>query len=116
MSSQNISSTSQPQEDKNSWIPDGFKEWDDNIAFRFVEGKKCSIDIAEACAHYEVFTRYGCSDTLYMEVSFLDEDGTQVDWSNDTAKGMEPGEKAILEFVSFEETAEKVKVAKISCY
>ena len=108
--------TAQARNRPDAWVPSGFKSWEDATAYRFAEGRACSYSTVEACAHYEVVARYGCPDSLYVEVAFLDEGGTQVDWSNDTASGLGAGEKAILEFVSFESTASKVKVTDISCH
>lgn len=102
--------------DTSAWVPSGFEKWNNEIAYRFVEGKACSYDIAEACAHYEFFTRYGCPTSLYVEVAFMNSSGTQVDWSNDTATSLSSGTKALLEFVSFESSATKVKVTQIVCY
>lgn len=102
--------------DSSAWVPSGFEKWNNEIAYRFVEGKTCSYSIAEACAHYEFFARYGCPTSLYVEVAFMNSSGTQVDWSNDTATSMSSGTKALLEFVSFESSATKVKVTQISCY
>ena len=99
-----------------AWVPSGFTRWDDNIAIRFVAGENCSYSTVEACAHYEVFAHYGCPDSLYVEVAFLDSNGSQVDWSNDTASRLISGEKALLEFISFDKSAIKVKVTKIDCY
>ena len=102
--------------DSSAWVPSGFEQWNNEIAIRFAEGKACSYGTVEACAHYEVFTRYGCPNSLYVEVAFMNSSGTQVDWSNDTATSLSPGTKALLEFVSFESSATKVKVTKIECY
>jgi hypothetical protein len=104
------------KEDTSSWIPSGFKKWNNEIAHLYVKGKACSYDTAEACAHYEVFARYGCPTSLYVEVAFMDSSGTQVDWGNDTATSLSPGTKALLEFVSFESSATKVKITQIRCY
>ena len=102
--------------DTSAWVPSGFEKWNNEIAIRFAEGKACSYGTVEACAHYEVFARYGCPTSLYVEVAFMNSGGTQVDWSNDYATSLSPGTKALLEFVSFESTATKVKVTKIECY
>lgn len=102
--------------DTSAWIPSGFEKWNNEIAYRYVEGKACSYGIAEACAHYEIFARYGCPTSLYVEVAFMNSSSTQVDWSNDTATSLSPGTKALLEFVSFESSATKVKITQVTCY
>jgi hypothetical protein len=102
--------------DTSAWAPSGFEKWDNETAYRFVKGKSCTIDIAEACAHYEIYTRYGCPDSLYVEVAFSNTSDTQVDWGNDSATSLSPGSSALLEFVSFESSADQVHITQIKCY
>ncbi len=102
--------------DTSAWVPSGFEQWNSEIAYRFVKGKSCTMSIAEACAHYEIYTRYGCPNSLYVEVAFSNASGTQVDWSNDTATSLSSGSSALLEFVSFESSADQVNITQINCY
>ena len=110
------STSSENPASSNPWVPSGFTRLNGETAYRLVTGKKCSLGTIAGCAHYEVFTRYGCPTSLYVEVAFFDSNGTQVDWSNDTASTLQPGEKALLEFVSFDNSAEKVRITDVSCY
>lgn len=102
--------------DTSAWIPSGFKQWDKEIAFRFVKGIACSYSSAESCSHLEVYTRYGCPNSLYVEVAFENSNGTQVDWGNDTATGLSPGTKALLEFITFDSSATTTNITQIKCY
>jgi hypothetical protein len=112
----NTSGGSTNEGDTNAWVPSGFEKWNNEIAYRFVKGKSCTLDIAEACVHYEIYTRYGCPNSLYVEVAFLDTSGAQVDWSNNTTTSLSPGSRALLEFVSFESSAKQVHITQIICY
>jgi len=106
-----------PYSQDSAWFPMGFHQWRlEEIAYRFIAGASCSYSTVSACAHYEIITRDGCPSSLYVEVSFTDDNGTQVDWSNATATSLTAGEKAQLEFVSFKQKATKVKITKIDCY
>lgn len=116
VSTQPQSATLVPAINPDAWIPSGFLKWDDEIAVRFVKGISCSYSTAEACSHAEVFARYGCPTSLYVEVAFMNRSGTQVDWSNDTATSLPPGTKALLEFVSFNSSATKTTITQIICY
>ena len=116
-STQPLSATPVPTISPDAWIPSGFYKWNDEIAVRWVKGISCSYGtIAEACSHAEVFARYGCPTTLYVEVAFTNNSGTQVEWSNDTSTSLSPGTKALLEFVSFDSSATRTKITQISCY
>jgi hypothetical protein len=114
VSTQPQSATLVPTINPDTWIPSGFLKWNDEIAARFVKGISCSY--GEACSHVEVFTRYGCPTSLYVEVAFMNRSGTQVDWSNDTATSLSPGTKALLEFVSFNSSATRTTITQITCY
>jgi len=99
-----------------AWVPSDFTRWDNSMAFRYVKGVNCSYSSADACAHIEIYSRYGCSNSVYVEVAFYDDNGTQVDWSNDTTSRVGIGEKALLEFVSFDDSVSRVKITEIYCH
>jgi hypothetical protein len=116
VSTQPQSATLVPTINPDAWIPSGFYKWNDEIAVRWVKGISCSYGTAEACSHAEVFARYGCPTSLYVEVAFTNKSGTQVDWSNDTSTSLSSGTKALLEFVSFNSSATRTSITQILCY
>jgi len=98
------------------WQPSGFTRWDDKTAYRWLPKGEYSCSYSRGkCAAAEIVAHYGCLD-LYVEVAFYDSSGIQIDWTNETAKGLSAGGKAHLVFDSFEDRASKVEMVKISCH
>ena len=97
------------------WFPDDFNAYpgNPNVAYKFAD-RRCSYSSAR-CAHVDIMTRFG-ADNLYMEVNFLDADGSYVDYSNDTARNLDAGQIAKLEFVSFSDGAQRFQLGDISVY
>lgn len=96
------------------WFPAGFTEYVDGLtAWKWVD-RSCSYSTA-SCNHIDVVAASGCNN-LYVEVNYLDSSGSVVDWSNDTANNLGPGQTAKLEFVTFEDQASSATLSEISCY
>jgi hypothetical protein len=80
------------------WYPEGFDEWNSEMAYRSVSGRldcyRCKGLV------YEFLPRYGCS-SLYVEANHLDSERRVYDWSNDTANNLDPGQSVFLEFYSY---------------
>lgn len=82
------------------------------VFWRWCEEKhncpKPSNSFAELTAQMEVW----CRDTpcdLYIQANWKDADGRVIGWTNDTGKGSS-GDRVILTFSSFEETAETISI------
>jgi hypothetical protein len=63
-----------------------------------------------------IITKNGCSSSLYGEIAILDSAETQIDYTNDTASSVPPGQKVKLTFDSFNEQGRKARLTKLSCY
>jgi hypothetical protein len=80
------------------WYPDGFSEWNSEMAYRSAKGRldcyRCKGLV------YEFIPRYGCS-SLYVEANHVDSQSRVYDWSNDTANNLKAGQSVFLEFYSY---------------
>lgn len=54
----------------------------------------------------------GTSD-YYIELVILDQDGTNIDWTNAVAEHVRPGQRALVSFSTFEKLAHKAVVTEI---
>lgn len=96
------------------WYPKGFTEYEDGLTAWDWADRSCSY-YSGRCSHMDVVTWIGCPN-LYVEVNFLDSSNSVIDWSNDTARGLRAGDRAKLEFVSFDDNARSTRLVEISCY
>ena len=94
------------------WLPEGFTAYGSDVGWRWADST-CKISTAR-CNHLEIVAKDGCS-SLYVEVNFVDSAGTIVDWSNDSARSVQPLQMALLEFRTFKDSATASSVAKINC-
>ena len=94
------------------WLPEGFTAYGSDVGWRWADST-CTISTAR-CNHLEIVAKDGCS-SLYVEVNFVDSAGTIVDWSNDSARSVQPLQMALLEFRTFEDSATASSVAEINC-
>ena len=96
------------------WYPKGFTEYEDGLTAWDWADRSCSYSSGR-CSHMDVVSWIGCQN-LYVEVNFLDSTNSVVDWSNDTARGLRAGDRAKLEFVSFDDSVRSTRLVEISCY
>lgn len=93
-------------------VPAGFTKYDDTTAFMWLDNpRQCS---GEFCWAMEVVTRGGC-DSMYVELSIVDEDGTAIGFTNEVTGEFRPDQKARLEFATFEEDADEARITTMSC-
>lgn len=92
------------------------EEQEDALTHRWVPPRRneCGA-FAEKCSVLEVVAPRGCVRGLYVAVSAYDADGRNVGWTNDTAKGVAPGETVRLAFNIREADAETARVAEMIC-
>jgi hypothetical protein len=94
-------------------VPSGWSESPEpGVFWRWCEEKhKCprpSNSFAQLTAQMEVWCRDQPCD-LYVQANWKDADGRVIGWTNDTGKGS-TGDKVILTFSSFEESAKTIQV------
>lgn len=69
-----------------------------------------------ACFAMTVVTERDCSRNLYASVSLLNAGGSNIGWTNDSAKGVLAGDPTRLVFNSYEDGVDSARIAEISCY
>ena len=116
-SSNNVSESNETYDDT-LWVPTNFTAWDgdSNVAWRWLEADEFECDYGDGCWGIMVTSRDGCPSSLYAELTLFDNDGVQVGYTNENVGSLYSGDKAKLIFTSFEEAAEKGRLAEISCY
>lgn len=95
-----------------SWIPKGFEKYDDNFAIRW--GNVGTTTDFWSYANIQVISRSSCSN-LYVEMTELGENKTNIGYTNATTAGLKSGETADLNLRSAK-TVEAYRISKISCY
>lgn len=68
------------------------------------------------CFAMDVVTEKGCPRSLYAAITILSKSDDNIGWTNDTAQGVEAGEKVRLVFDTYERGARSARVAEINCY
>jgi len=106
------SSTTTPKD--TSWIPSGYQGYDDNVAYRFRSRGEINCGYRDSCWQMELVSKTGCN-SLYVELTRLGPSGENVGFTNDTTSNLQPGQKAILTFSSFDDD-KTAKLSKINCY
>lgn len=69
-----------------------------------------------ACFAMNVVTEKPCPTSLYAAVKLLGENGDNIGWTNDTAQGVDAGERVRLVFETYERGARSAAIAEMSCY
>ena len=100
-----------------AWNPEGYVVVlpQDGVATRWLENGEFSCGYYDWCWGMEVITKFGCSN-LYVEISLKNKNGVNIGWTNDTAQGLAPGDKAQLIFGTYDSQAETASLAEVSCY
>lgn len=68
------------------------------------------------CFAMNVVTEAGCERALYVSITLLDDAGNNIGWTNDTARGVQPGERTRLVFDTYERGVKSARIAEASCY
>lgn len=92
--------------------PVTMRAWDTNVRYGFEPDGSCQV--GTDCMRVRVVTVSGC-DTLYGEVQLQAADGTALGWTNDTARGLAPGQPAILDFEWFDPAVFRVEIIELTC-
>ena len=96
------------------WATVGFSELNSQVAWRWASDEASCGRGPWGCWALEVEVQYGCS-SLYAEVTVLDEDDRAIGYANDTIPGVKAGQRALLQFESYEKAAESARLNKITC-
>jgi hypothetical protein len=114
--SSDSSSSSDSYVADNSWIPNGFMQWSDGIAYEFVyKDVPCGSDAL--CLPIKVVSRDGCPTNLYVELALKDKNNTQYAFTNDTTGALSPNTVALLKLETYDwESFASFQIMKMNCY
>lgn len=68
------------------------------------------------CFAINVVTEQSCPRSLYASITLFGSTGNNIGWTNDTAQGVQAGEKVRLVFDTYERGVESARIAEINCY
>ena len=96
------------------WFPKGFKEFSDEVAYKWSKRKDRCFS---RCSYWavDVITKRGC-DNLYVQLSILDSGGNNIGWTNDTATSVKAGQIAKLMLTTYESGVASGSIDEIRCY
>lgn len=100
--------------DDTSWVPAGFDAYNNKVAWKWSEDSSYKCSYGDSCVQVEVVSKDGC-ESLYVELTKVDEAGNNVGYTNETTTNLITGQKAILLFNLFGDF-KSLKLSKISCY
>lgn len=107
-------STGKAEVEDTSWVPAGYTAFNNDVAWKWSASGSYSCSYGR-CAQIEVVSKNGCS-SLYAEVSELDGSNNNVGYTNATTSSLQPKQKALLMFQSFNDNAKSYQLSKVSCY
>ena len=98
-----------------SWIPSDFNGYskDSNIAWRWAKGKEFDCDYG-SCWGIMILTKDGCS-SMYAEINIFDKNDIQIDWTNESTSIIQPMQKVLLSFSTFNDSAQSASIAEFNC-
>lgn len=89
------------------------------VGWRWLNGQEFSCEYGDYCFGMAVVPKYGCPDNLYIELSLLDDEDSNIGFTNASTSGVGSGQTAKLTFSGYEDYTDAVqsaRLAKISCY
>ena len=104
-----------PEPEDNSWVPEGFTKYDDEVAWRWSPRDSYNCRRNRSCLQIEVVPKTGC-DSLYAKASLVDSSGNNVGYTNESTSDVSAGQKALLMLDTYRDNFSTFRLAKISCY
>jgi hypothetical protein len=95
----------------NSWVPKGFTKFDENpyLAYKGISYSNCD----NLCFPFELVTNKYCS-RVYIQANIV-RGGTILDWTNDSAYGVSPGQKVKMKMESYEDLPWSIEWVSVDC-
>ncbi len=99
-----------------AWAPSGYQvvSADPNVAWKWNAQPACPA--GGSCWGMTVIAHAGCPSSLYVEMSVLDGTGAAIGLTNAVTSALTPGQRAILNFSSYETNGKSATPTKFSCY
>jgi hypothetical protein len=96
------------------WYPKGYNEYQPGLAFKWVNG---AGDNCYDCHYWtmDVISQDGCPNELYVEINILDRSDAVIDYSNDVAQSLRPGQRARLQFETYSNNVHSAQLNKMDC-
>lgn len=100
--------------ERKPWYPKGYEEIEDGLAVKFIRG--AGSDCYD-CSYWtvDVVSEYGCPSGLYIEMNIFDANDTVIDWTNDTVASLGPGQKARMQFVTYNDNSDSGQITEVNC-
>ena len=98
-----------------SWIPSDFNGYteDSNIAWRWAKGNEFDCEYG-SCWGIMILAKDGCS-SMYAEINIFDKNDIQIDYTNELTSIIQPMQKVLLSFSTFNDSAQSASVAEFNC-
>lgn len=86
------------------------------IATEWVKPTASECRGSGGCFAMNVITERDCPNSLYASITLLGSGGDNMGWTNDTAQGVQAGERTRLVFNTYERGVDTARIAEINCY
>lgn len=111
--------TRMPAEDELGppWHPDDFNEFTADVAGKWIKGGKDPCGVGPKCWYWtlDIVTREGCPDGVFVKANLID-NGTVVDDTIDSVSSLREGQKARLQFWTYNRSVDDLEVTSVTCY
>ena len=99
------------------WFPKGFFEMTDEVAGKWIKGAKDPCGSGPSCWYWtlDIVSKEGCPDGAYVNVNFLN-GSTVVDESIDSVNSIRSGQKARMQFWTYDRSVDEIEPTSVSCY
>jgi Protein of unknown function (DUF2510) len=98
-----------------TWVPSGYTPWSDDKSIAWKWDRSAGND-CYSCRYWtvEVVSKLGCSGGVYGEMNIL-QNGTVVDYTNDTLSYLSPGQKGRLSFETYRDGTFTGRLTELTC-
>lgn len=103
-----------PEETGAPSIPVGYKQIGDDVAVKWADSSSELACDRGACATLLVVALRDCP-RLYAEASLVDDDGSAIDWTNDTLSGLRINDHGKIQFQTSNTEVHEFKLSDIVC-
>ena len=96
-------------------LPAGYKDSGTGIGYkRLTTPPDC--DYYSRCIQYDLVAYQACPSSVYVEANILDDDGTVIDFTNDTLAALTVGQRGLVTLGSMSADAAAFQLTEINCY